>query len=204
MKKYLMEFIGTFFLVLTIGLVIQDTSLGLFSPLAIGAVLIALIYVGGPISGAHYNPAVSLAVFLDKKSSFREMLLYVLMQLIGALLAACFVFFMTGSTGQDVAIDLLPAFLSEFLFTFALVFVILHVGFSEKTKGNSYFGLAIGLTVVGGIYAVGRISGGVFNPAVLLGLIVMGVSKLSCIGIYLASQFFASILAWKVFQITDS
>jgi aquaporin Z len=204
MNKYLMEFIGTFFLVLTIGLTSIAPSIGLFAPLAIGAVLIVMVYTGGPISGAHYNPAVTLGIYLSKKCPLNNVPFYLLAQLLGAVLAAYCVILIKGSVGSTAPIEVLPTFLAEFLFTFALVFVILNVAFSNRSKGNAYYGIAIGLTVLGGAYAVGSISGASFNPAVTIGLIIMKLSHLSTIGIYLGSQCLGGILAWKTFQIIES
>ena len=203
MKKVIMEFIGTFFLVLTIGLTALSPEVGLFAPLTIGAVLIVMVYTGGPISGAHYNPAVTLAIYLSKKCTLKEVPYYIIAQLMGAILATYIVLFLTGTTESVVTLTFLPAFISEVLFTFALVFVILNVGFSNRSKGNAYYGIAIGLTVVAGIYAVGDISGGVFNPAVAISLIGMGITDLSTLGLYVGSQFIASVVAWKVFQIIE-
>ncbi len=204
MKKYVMEFIGTFFLVVTIGLTSITPTIGPFAPLAIGAILIVMVYTGGPISGAHYNPAVTLGVYLSKKCPLTDVPFYLLAQLLGAITAAYCVMCTTGATGIASTIRTLPTFIAELLFTFALVFVILNVAFSDRSKGNSYYGIAIGLTVLSGAYAVGSISGGAFNPAVTIGLILMKLSTLSTIGIYLASQFLASILAWKAFQLIES
>jgi len=203
MKKYVMEFIGTFFLMLTIGASVISPSIGLFAPLAIGTILIVMVYTGGPISGAHYNPAVTLGVYLSKKCSLKEVPYYLLAQLLGAVLAAYAVLFMKGS-GNISPISLVPAFIAELLFTFALVFVILNVAFSKRTAGNHYFGLAIGMTVLAGAYAVGNISGAVFNPAVAVGLIVMGLSDLTTIGVYLGSQLLGGVLAWQAFRIMES
>ena len=203
MKKYVMEFIGTFFLMLTIGASVISPSIGLFAPLAIGTILIVMVYTGGPISGAHYNPAVTLGVYLSKKCSLKEVPYYLLAQLLGAVLAAYAVLFMKGS-GSIASISLVPAFIAELLFTFALVFVTLNVAFSKRTAGNHYFGLAIGMTVLAGAYAVGNISGAVFNPAVAVGLIVMGLSDLTTIGVYLGSQLLGGVLAWQAFRIMES
>lgn len=164
MKHYLVEFIGTFFLVLTIALT--------GNPLAISLVLIALVYWGGHLSGAHYNPAVTLALLLRKKITQQEASRYVLSQLTGSILA-CLVsssFFskpLIVSTGINTPWT--SAFLAETLFTFLLASVVLHVAATKKTHGNQYFGLAIGAVVFVGATAVGNISGGAFNPAVGIG-----------------------------------
>src|ERR1700680_227970 len=90
MHKYLTEFIGTFFLVLTIGLTVLSGSP--FAPLAIGASLMVMVYMGGHVSGAHYNPAVSLAVLLRGKLGPIDFVLYVISQVAGSLAASVTVF----------------------------------------------------------------------------------------------------------------
>lgn len=161
MKKYLIEFIGAFFLVLTIGLT--------GNPLAIGAVLAAMVYMGGYISGGHYNPAVTLAAWMQKKVPAPQACYYMLAQLVGALVAVSAVYAISGdkmtvAPGHDVSFGI--AWLVEIVFTFALVSVVLHTAVSKKTSGNSYYGLAIGLILMVGALAAGHISGGAFNPVV--------------------------------------
>ena len=169
MNKYLTEAIGTFFLVLVISLVGNKLA-----PIAIGSVLMVMVYMGGHISGAHYNPAVTIAVWLRGKCSTADVVPYIIAQLFGACLAAV-VFFALRGKGAEFVIDpgtsvsLWQALLAEFLFTFALCLVVLNVATSKATEGNSYYGLAIGFTVLASAYAVGHISGGAFNPAVGVG-----------------------------------
>ena len=174
MRNYLTEVIGTFFLVLTIGLcVLGGTD---FAPLAIGSALMIMVYMGGHISGGHYNPAVSLAVMMRGKLEAKELVPYWISQIVGAFLAAFFVFLMLGSTfapEPSAEASTLGVLLAEFLFTFALCLVVLNVATSSKTEGNSYYGLAIGFTVMVGAFSAGPISGGAFNPAVGIGPILM-------------------------------
>ena len=163
MKKYLTEFIGTFFLVLIIGLS--------KNPLAIGFGLTILVYMGAHISGAHYNPAVSLAMLLRKEINISDFIKYISSQVLGASLAAYVVSIMSSnmvvqpSLQEPVAIILL----AELMFTYLLVFVILNVATHPNLEGNSFYGFAIGLTVMTGAYCVGPLTGGVFNPAVSIG-----------------------------------
>src|SRR5215216_6581341 len=121
-RKLVVEAIGTFFLVLTITLVV---SAGIpLAPLAIGSVLMVMIYAGGHISGAHYNPAVTLAVWLRGKTPTRDVLPYMACQVIGAALAAAVVGILYGA-GKPMLINNVPqALLAEFLFTFALAYVV--------------------------------------------------------------------------------
>lgn len=201
MARYITEFIGTFFLVLTIGLVVVDSNAGNFAPLAIGAVLIAMIYAGAHISGAHYNPAVTLAFWLTGrcggKCNYKDLALYIVVQVFGAVAAAVIVLYLKDNP-QISAIKMQTGkvLLSEAIFTFALCFVILYVA---RTK-NLLFGVAIGLTVVAGIYAVGEISGAVFNPAVATGITVMGLSSLSNIWLYIVANFTGGLLAVFTFK----
>ena len=164
MKKLFIEFFWTYFLVLIIGL-----SSG--NPIAVGFGLMVLVYTGAHISGAHYNPAVTLALFLQKEISALDSVKYVISQIVGSTLAALSIYLMnTNMQVQPVLGDsVYPIFFSEIIFTFLLVFVILNVATHPSLKGNSFYGLAIGLTVMTGIFSVGPISGAVFNPAVSLG-----------------------------------
>ena len=177
MNKYLTEFVGTFFLVLTIGLaVLTGPSSGLsMAPLAIGCSLMIMVYMGGHISGAHYNPAVSLAVLLRGKLSSADFVPYLIAQIAGGTVAAILVNVILGKTlaiAPGEGVPTLSALLVEILYTFALALVVLNVATSPKTEGNSYYGLAIGFTVVVAAFAAGGISGGAFNPAVGVGLTV--------------------------------
>eukprot|EP00177_Eucheuma_denticulatum_P005186 GFKZ01009448.1.p1 GENE.GFKZ01009448.1~~GFKZ01009448.1.p1 ORF type:complete len:269 (-),score=31.25 GFKZ01009448.1:1337-2086(-) len=169
--KAMMELTGTAILLLTIQLCVGAGSP--LAPFTIGVVLIAIVYAGGPISGAHYNPAVSLSIFLRGKMSLHEMLMYWVFQIaggvLGALLGAVIGGKLTAITrGADVY--LLQAFLAEFVFTGVLCFVVLAVATTSKAEDNQYYAVAIGLTVTAGAVSVGHISGGAFNPAVALGL----------------------------------
>ena len=142
MKKYFVEFIGTFFLVFTVGTVMIAPGAGLFAPLAIGAVLTAMIYAGGHISGAHYNPAVTFAVWFRGKMDSRDVFPYMITQVIAGVVAALAVLLVKGSPETPpMEISVLPALIAEILFTFALCFVILEVATSKATQGNSYYGI---------------------------------------------------------------
>ena len=162
MNKYIIEFLGTFFLVLIIGLS--------QNPVAIGLGLAVLVYMGAHISGAHYNPVVSLAMLINNQIELKEFSFYLASQLLGSLVATYFIMLL----GNDFNVvsntnDISSFFVAEILFTFLLVFVILNVALNKNLKGNQFYGLAIGLTVTAGAFAVGNISGGVFNPAVSFG-----------------------------------
>jgi aquaporin Z len=174
MHRYLTELVGTFFLVLTIGLTtIQGTAM---APLAIGSVLMVMVYMGGHVSGGHYNPAVTLGVFFAGKLSAGDMLAYWVSQVVGAFLGALAVLGLVAETfapapGPEVGLWAMAG--AEVLFSFALVLVVLSSAVSTATHGNSFYGLAIGFTVMVGAWAVGPISGAAFNPAVGVGPTVL-------------------------------
>ena len=184
MRRYVQELVGTFFLVLTIGCTVIGSPAGVIPPLAIGSVLMVMIYAGGHISGAHYNPAVTVAVFLRGRCAAADVVPYFVAQLAGGLAAAAVATFLRGSPSAPpfMATSVPIALVAEFLFTFALAYVILNVATAKATSGNSYFGLAIGFTVLVGAFAVGDLSGGSFNPAVAVGGTVMGLFSSGCCG----------------------
>ncbi len=194
--KYLYEFIGAFFLVLTVGMTVFNNDAGLLAPLAIGSVLAVMVFAGGHISGGHYNPAVSLAVFLRKKLALRDLWLYWIAQLAGGAAAAFMTIYLKGGRASvPLEPDHLKALLSEFLFTFALCYVVLNVATVKETAGNSYFGWAIGFTVLAGAYAVGAISSGAFNPAVALGITILNLSHWSNIWIFIVGNLLGGAVA---------
>ena len=213
MKNYLTEFIGTFFLVLVIGLVTSQPlpviNNSLLAPFAIGSILMVMVYMGGNISGAHYNPAVTLAVMMRKKISGAEAIGYMISQLCGALAAAItfyIIFKLTMSPVTPVSgfqYNIKPMLL-EMLFTFALASVVLNVATTKKAAGNSYYGLSIGFTVAAAAAAAGPYSGGSFNPAVTLGPMmmdtVMGGSSLGNAWFYLIGQFGGAAIAAFLFS----
>ena len=208
MKKYLTESIGTFFLVLTIGLTVLGGTQ--FAPLAIGSVLMVMVYMGGHVSGGHYNPAVSLAVQLRGKLEGRELIPYWVSQILGALVASVAVRAILGKTfAPEPAADagVLAVLLVEFLFTFALCLVVLNSATAAGTQGNSFYGLAIGFTVMVGAFAGGPVSGGAFNPAVGIGPTVIhaiaGGGSLANLWFYLVAPLAAGVLAATVFKIQN-
>jgi aquaporin Z len=202
--KLLTEFIGTFFLVLTVGLTVLNGTPA--APLAIGSALMVMVYMGGHISGGHYNPAVTLSVLLRGAMERRDVVPYWVAQVAGALAAAAIVQVVTGSTfapAPGVDSSTLAAVLVEVLFTFALCLVVLNTATADETAGNSYFGLAIGFTVMVGAFAGGGISGGAFNPAVGTGPIlwstVAGGGSLGNLWLYLVGPLLGGWLAAIVF-----
>ena len=208
-RSSITEFIGAFFLVLTIGLVVKGDATDepfLLAPIAIGSVLMVMVYMGGHISGGHYNPAVSLAVFLRGKISSRTFLAYIVAQCVAAIAASLIVYAILGKTfapapGEGASLG--AALLVEFLFTFALALVVLNAATAPATQGNSYYGLAIGFTVLVGAIAGGGVSGGAFNPAVGIGPIVvdaaLGEGTLRHLWNYLVAPLAGGALAAYVF-----
>jgi aquaporin Z len=201
-RKVGVEFIGTFFLVFTVGM--ASKTAGSFAPLAIGAVLMVMIFAGGHVSGAHYNPAVSTAVLLRGKMSPSEYVPYFVTQILAAIVAGSVVIALgydplsqvrTGAIGSMLVV--------EFLFTFALAYVVLNVATARATEGNSFYGLAIGFTLATGAFAVGSISGGAFNPAVAVGASLMGLFSWSHIWIYLLANLLGGAAAAGAFRLTE-
>ena len=210
MKKYLVEFIGTFFLVFTIGMTVIAPGAGAMAPLAIGSVLAVMIFAGGHISGGHFNPAVTLGVWLRGKCAAADVVPYMGAQAAAAVVASFAVKALkTGLVAKAAAMtgamspEILPALLAEFLFTFALVWVVLHTATAKGTSGNSFYGFSIGFTVLAGAYAVGGVSGGAFNPAVALGLCTMGVVAWASIWIYLVACFAGGAVAAAAFKVVN-
>lgn len=204
MNKLLTEFIGTFFLVLTIGCTVIGSDPGVIAPLAIGFVLMVMVYAGGHVSGAHYNPAVTVGVIVRGRCSLSDAVGYMFAQVLGALVAAGIVgFFKPGVEVITASPDVTKALIAEFLFTFALVYVVLNVATAKANANNSFYGLAIGSTVMCGAFAVGGISGGAFNPAVACGISAMGLSAWSNIWIFLVANIAAGIAAGAAFKIIN-
>lgn len=201
MRKFVVEFIGTFFLVLTIGCVVMPPDAGLVAPLAIGSALMVMVFAGGHISGAHYNPAVTLAVWMRGKCSTAEMIGYIPTQIAAGILAARIALQLKSFPTVRLAHpDPVTALLAEFFYTFALCYVVLNVATAKGTSGNSFYGLAIGFTVLVGAIAVGPISGGAFNPAVAVGITVMGLSSWANIWIFFVANFAAAAAAALAFK----
>jgi aquaporin Z len=198
-RKLTVEFVGTFFLVFTVGMATAKTGAGALAPLAIGSVLMVMVFAGGHVSGGHYNPAVSTAVLLRGKIASNEWLAYVVTQLVAGVLAGLLVRGFNGGASAAAVASTWKMLVAEFLFTFALAYVVLNVATAKDTEGNSFYGLAIGFTVAVGAFAVGGISGGAFNPAVALGASVMGIFKWSHIWIYLLATLLGGVVAARAF-----
>src|ERR1051326_3183864 len=205
MNKYIVEFIGTFFLVIAIGLT--------GNPLAIGAMLMVMVYMGGTISGAQYNPAVTLALLMRGKMKAAESAVYMLVQIIGASCAAFFIYLLYHKTfspadGMDHHINILKPLAVEMVFTFALALTVLCVATSKKNAANSYFGLAIGFTITASAFAGGSISGGALNPAVGIGPTLIDTffgkgGSMQYLWVYILGPFVGAAVAAIVYGITN-
>lgn len=203
LRKNFIEFLGTFFLVLTVGLS--------QNPFAIGGVLAALVYMGGYISGAHYNPAVTLALLINKKIEITEAVQYWVVQMAGGVAAAAMVGIITGTAFAPTvpaSSETSAALLIETLFTFLLAFVVLHVAATKKTKDNNYYGAAIGITLMTAAFVAGPISGGAINPAVgaaphILNIMNIG-DNLSTVTLYLIGPLAGGFFAGMVYKMMES
>jgi len=203
-QKLTTEFIGTFFLSLTICTAAVYGSAGEYAPFGIAATLMVMIYAGGHISGAHYNPAVTVSIYLRGACEKDEVLPYIASQVIAAVSAAIVVENLLRPnevvSGFELGTD---AIVAELLFTFALAYVILNVATTESTSGNGYFGAAIALVVLAGAITVGSISLASFNPAVTSALIVSGKLTLADSWMHFVPQFVGAVLATYVYKSTQ-
>jgi aquaporin Z len=200
MNRYLTEFVGTFYLVFTIGACVTVGTP--MAPLAIGAALMVMVYMGGHVSGAHYNPAVSLGLVLRGSFAAAEFGAYVAAQLLGAIVASLAVYAITGRTfvpAPAATASIMASLLTETIWTTALVLVVMNVATAPATSGNSFYGLAIGFTVGAGAFAVGPISGGAFNPAVGLGPAIIhaliGHGSIAHVWLYIVGPCIGSVIA---------
>jgi aquaporin Z len=201
-RKLVIELIGTFFLVFTVGMAVARA--GSLAPLAIGASLMVMVFAGGHISGGHYNPAVSTAVFLRGKLALVDYVAYIVTQAVAGVLAGLVVRGLGYAPHAPAAVaGTWKMIVVEFIVTFALCFVVLNVATSKGTENNSFYGLAIGFTVATGAFAVGSVSGGAFNPAVALGASVLTLFTWSHYWIYLVAELAGAALAAGAFLVTD-
>ncbi|MBL8760121.1 MAG: aquaporin [Phycisphaerae bacterium] len=199
--KYIAEFIGAFFLVLTIGCTVIPGAPGVIAPLAIAAILMTMIYAFGHISGGHFNPGVTVGAMVRGKCPPKDAAAYIVAQLGGAALAALVVGVLVGYPQAAMAIkDVKAALLAEFLFSFALVSVVLHVATAKGNAGNSFFGVAIAAVVLAGAFAVGGVSGGAFNSAVALGIGMMKMVAFNDLWIHVVANLSAGAVAGLLFR----
>merc|ERR1719453_2814574 len=207
-SSLLSEFLGTFMLIVTVGFnVLGGSAAPAFS---IAASLMCMIYALGNVSGAHFNPAVTLAILLSKRNLIdgKEAAFYMAAQVIGGICAAfTYVAIYKGDTfplGPGAGFGWAAVSVAELFYTFVLCFVVLNVATSEKVL-SEFFGLAIGSCVTAGGYAIGSISGGSLNPAVSVGIstsmMYNGGLFWKCL-VYTAVECLGAALAAGVFHAT--
>lgn len=200
--KLLTELVGTFVFLSVIALVPASGPSAPLAPIAIGSALMVMVYMGGHVSGAHYNPAVSLGLFLRQKIGAPTLVAYWAAQLVGGALAFVFGYLVSGHAGgihPGNGVLTASALAVEALFTTALVLVVLNVAATRATEGNSFYGLAIGFTILAAAYVGGPISGGAFNPAVgfgaTLGAALFAGGSWSDLWLYLVGPLAGGVIA---------
>jgi len=201
MNKYITEFLGTMFLVIA---AILGAKMGAVTA---GLTLMVMIYAGGHISGAHYNPAVSLAIWMRGRLETRHLVPYWISQIAGAAAGAAIVAYVFEKEGAGNCFihegGTAKAIVAELLGTFALAYVVLNVATSKGTHGNSFYGLAIGFTVLAMGTILGDFSGGVFNPAVYIGLCIQKSMCWDNWWVYLFSTIGGAIIAALIFSLNN-
>lgn len=209
MRRYLTEFVGTLFFVLCIGLTVTP-GLQPLAPLIIGTTLMVVVYMGGHVSGGHYNCAVSLAVFLRGKLPAGDLVAYIVAQILGGIAGAYLSYMVLDRTfapAPGATATTFTALLVEVLFTFLLALTVLNAATSRDTAGNSFYGLAIGSVIVVAVFVGGPTSGGVFNPAIGTGATlvnaVAGGGNLSWLWLYLVGPLTGGALAAGMFRIQE-
>ncbi len=198
-RKLVVEFIGMFVFMFTVGMATEKAGAGVLAPIAIGFVLMVMVFAGGHVSGGHYNPAVSTGVLVRGKLAPKEWVGYVVTQMVAAALAALLVRAVGGHETAAAVASSGKMLVVEFIFTFALVYTVLNVATARGTEGNSFYGLAIGGLVVVGALAVGGVSGAAFNPAIAFGASITGLFKWSHIWIYLLADLLGGAAAAVAF-----
>ncbi len=209
MRRYLTEFLGTLFFVMSIGLIVASGNP--MAPLVIGATLMVVVYMGGHISGGHYNPAVSLALFLRGKLPRERLVPYWIAQILGAIVGAYLAYMAAGRTfapAPGAGVSTTTVLLVEALYTCLLALVVLNVATAKDTQGNSFYGLAIGFTIVIAAFSGGPISGGAFNPAVATGGIVVdalrGGGSFSNLWLYLVGPLAGGVIAALIYRYQET
>lgn len=207
LKKYIVEFIGTFFLVLTICMTSYSKVSADLQPIAVGSMLMILVYSMGYLSGAQFNPAISLAVYLRGRINLKEMGFYWIAQILGAVAAAMITAVLISAkppvgliASTPQFFSMVPALIAEVLGSFALTWVILTVATSKALDGNNFYGLAIGFTVTALMYTLGSVSGSAFNPAVVIATCVAHLSTWDNLWIYLVGGLGGAVLAAMAFK----
>lgn len=218
MKRYLAEMIGTMVLVLMgcgsavfAGTVQPFASVGTLGvALAFGLSVIAMVYTIGKISGCHINPAITLGMLVSNKISGKDAGMYMLFQVIGAILGSAILYVLAQGSGSTTTLtgsngysDVLPAFVAETVFTF--IFVLVVLGSTSKGANTKFAGLAIGLTLVLVHIVCIPITGTSVNPARSIGpAIFTGVEALSQLWLFIVAPFLGAVIAAYVWKAIDT
>lgn len=196
MRACIVELLGSMFLMLAVGISVLSVDLESVAPFVIGMTLVIMVYAGGPISGAHYNPMVSLSLAIRGALPWDKFLPYVSSQILGislSLFPISYFVMHDSQSASDFRID--QVFAAECMFSFLLAMVINLVATNKNASGNSYFGLAIGMTVTISAFLIGGISGAAINPAVTMGLLVLKKISPEMLWVYLSAQVLGGILS---------
>ena len=202
-RRYIAEFIGAFVLMFTIACVILIPTSNVIGAIAIGFALMIMVYALSQVSGGHFNPAVSLAASIRGALSYKKLIPYMIFQIIGALLAACLALNMANGNNQGMlTFNIKNMMIAEFIFTFVLCYVVLMTATSYRVDGNSFYGLAIGSSVTTGIFAVGNLCFTAFNPAVAIGLGIIGIASWQLVCLTIVANILSAIAAALIFKLT--
>lgn len=201
-RRYVAEYIGAFILMFTIGSVILMPTSSMLGAIAIGFALMIMVYALGQVSGGHFNPAVSIAATIRGALSCKRLIPYIIFQILGAISAAYLALSMSNSNSEMLTFNIKNMMIGEFIFTFVLCYVVLMTATSYRTDGNSFYGLAIGSSVATGIIAVGTICLTAFNPAVAIGLGIIGLASWQLVGLTIVANFLSAITAALIFKLT--
>merc|ERR1719388_234331 len=202
--RYIAEFVGTYLLVFTVGCNVLSGSPA-WAATSIACVLMVSIYALAGVSGAHFNPAVSVSLGLSNKLSWSQVGIYCAVQIVAGIVAGLSygaLFFKVFNLEPQADFGWWEAMLAEVLYTFMLCFVVLNVATTRKNEGNQFFGLAIGFVIIAGGYAAGGISGGAFNPAVAFGIDVSSAGLgFGWSFAYTAYEFLGAAIAAGMFRV---
>ena len=204
LKKCFVEFFGTFFLCFTVLFCVFMNVNPAVVPVAIGLVLAVLVYVGGPVSGGHYNPAVSIAIFLIGRMGAKKTFLYCIFQIFGAAYASLmFLWFVSSLAEAPVKADFtaIPLVTAEIVFTTLLIYTVIFTAISKRVEGNQYFGFAIGTSVTVGVAVAGGICLAALNPAVAIAVSLLGVATLKTFILTIAADIIAAFAACGLYKL---
>ena len=214
MKKYLAEMIGTMVLVLMgcgsavfAGTVQPFSSVGTLGvAFAFGLAVLTMVYTIGKISGCHINPAITLGMLLSKRISGKDAGMYMIFQVIGAIIGSSILFILAKDSGSTTTLtgangyhDLVPAFVAETVFTF--IFLLVVLGSTSKGANTKFAGIAIGLALVLIHIVCIPITGTSVNPARSIGpALFQGGEALSQLWLFIVAPFLGvaiAALVWK-------